>query len=53
MGAMKVTRRKHFKRIMRFYATHFGIKEPFQVIGEEGWCAKPGGGHSASRFATV
>ncbi|OEH75682.1 hypothetical protein cyc_03065 [Cyclospora cayetanensis] len=30
---MRVARKKSFKKIMRFYATHFGIQEPYQLIG--------------------
>ncbi|XP_026193763.1 rRNA-processing protein UTP23 homolog [Cyclospora cayetanensis] len=29
---MRVARKKSFKKIMRFYATHFGIQEPYQLI---------------------
>ncbi|CBZ51270.1 u3 snoRNP protein, related [Neospora caninum Liverpool] len=29
---MKISRRKQFKRVMRFYSVGFGIKEPFKVL---------------------
>ncbi|KEP61483.1 UNVERIFIED_CONTAM: hypothetical protein HHA_292190 [Hammondia hammondi] len=29
---MRISRRKQFKRVMRFYSVGFGIKEPFKVI---------------------
>ena len=32
---MRVSRRKNFKKIMRFYAANFGIQEPYQLIGKK------------------
>ncbi|KYF44910.1 putative U3 snoRNP, related protein [Toxoplasma gondii ARI] len=29
---MRISRRKQFKRVMRFYSVGFGIKEPFKVL---------------------
>ena len=31
---MKIKRYKHARRILNFYKRNFGLREPYQVIGE-------------------